>query len=301
MPNDDGVDTSNNQGAGVIRLGPELQAASVRGWWHKATEGATFRDVYWPTVRERSREFRYRGPYHWLSPGSQVSAQFQNFNSYVGDLEDGESIQLDIEDPQGLSDVKVFEAIDRWSERYAGRILVYTGRFYMPYKPNPGGPVESYLIDRLMARYGEDLKWWLPWYASTYPGNKIPMTPVMWQWAGGGAGLPTSVGRIDTNEIILKDQLEKLCGYNLDNKENPVTDDEMRTIARYVWDEMVHNQQDGSDQSARDMLGWAHLEAWAASQKGSQTLAALSGTIPVVDVDAIARAVRDLLRTDPLK
>lgn len=220
MPADDAADTSNNQGAAVVTIGPTLAAMGVEGWWAKATQSDGFRDKYWPACRQARIDagLRYGGPYHWLQPNHDVGAQFANFVGYVGDLLPGECIQLDIEDPGGLPDALVFDFIDRCEARWPERVIVYTGRWYMPYNPT-GKHVESYLIDRLIARYGADLKWWLPWYDSrTLPAN-LPVQPVMWQWAGGNPNSPVPglnvppVGQIDTNQIIDRDRLERLCGY----------------------------------------------------------------------------------------
>lgn len=212
MPRSDAYDTSNNQGAGVVGIGPQIVANGALGRWHKVSQGSNFRDRYWPAVRDADEAtgLRYRGGYHWLNPGQSVADQFSNFVSWFGDIRPGESIQLDIEDPGGLPDDLVFEAIDRWADRYGiHRLFQYTGRFYMPHPPSG-----TYLIDRLMARYGDDLQWWLPWYSSVYPASRIPTTPVMWQWAGGAQGdLLQGVGRIDTNEIIDKVRLDIASGY----------------------------------------------------------------------------------------
>jgi GH25 family lysozyme M1 (1,4-beta-N-acetylmuramidase) len=212
MPIFHGTDTSNNQGAGVVNIGPALVAAGALGWSHKVTEGATYRDAYWPRVRQARVDagLRYGGGYHWLSPGSTVDAQLANFVGYFGELWPGERIQLDIEDPAGLSDVKVFGACEAWWSRYGeDRVIVYTGRYYM------GSQDGSYLIDRLTARY-PNLKWWWPAYQSIYPKNRNPpLDPHIWQWAGAAAGVVIpGVGAVDSNEYIADQAaMDLLAGY----------------------------------------------------------------------------------------
>jgi hypothetical protein len=208
MPAFDGTDTSNNQGSAVTGIAPNIQQAGGNGWWHKATQGQSFRDAYYPAVRANgeSAGIRYRGPYHWLSPTSSVQAQFNNFHGLVGDLRLGEILQLDIEDPAGLPDALVFEAIDTWEAAYPGRVAHYMGRFYMP----SGG---NYLVDRCLARYGDQFRWWLPYYSSTFPAG-LPAIPVMWQWAGAAGGVSIGgVGKVDSNQIIDPGRLDQLSGY----------------------------------------------------------------------------------------
>lgn len=213
MPTFHGTDTSNNQGAGVVNIGPELVAAGGQGWSHKATEGASFRDKYWPACRQARVDvgLRYGGCYHWLTPGSSVAAQFDNFRGWVGDLWLGERIQLDIEDPSGLSDAQVFEACEKWWSVYSEeRVTVYVGRYYM------GHADGTYLIDRLHQRY-PGVKWWWPAYQSVYPANRNPpLQPHIWQYGGGGQSwsLRTSVGVIDSNEYIAdRAAMDALAGY----------------------------------------------------------------------------------------
>jgi GH25 family lysozyme M1 (1,4-beta-N-acetylmuramidase) len=214
MPLFDGADVSNHQGAAMVDQWGQVAVLGATGGWWKVTEGRSYADPYAARHRDATQAagLRYRGPYHWLSPTSPVADQLTWFSAHIGDLRPGECIQIDIEDPAGLSDAQVFDAVERWEGRYPGRVLAYLGRWYMPYNPT-GKRVESYLIDRLLARYGADMKWWLPWYSNTYPAG-MPTIPVMWQYAGGDSGvLVEGVGRVDSNQIIDRDRLELLCGY----------------------------------------------------------------------------------------
>jgi GH25 family lysozyme M1 (1,4-beta-N-acetylmuramidase) len=212
MPTFDGTDVSNHQGAAMVDAWDQVVALGGTGGWWKVTEGRTYLDPYAAQHRTATAAagLRYRGPYHWLSPTSSVVDQFNWFVSHVGDLNEGEAIQLDIEDPAGVSDGQAIECIDRWEARYPGRVLHYMGRFYM----RQGG---TYLVDRMLARYGDQFRWWLPWYTNTYPGGQLPVEPVMWQWAGGADGvLIQGVGHVDSNKIIDRDRLEAASGYSAD-------------------------------------------------------------------------------------
>jgi hypothetical protein len=217
MPVLHGVDTSNNQGRAVVGIGPDVVAAGATGWWHKATQGSGYKDPYWPACRANAEAVGlvHRGPYHWLTPGSAVADQFRNFHDHVGDLHPGEVIQLDIEDPAGLPDAKVIECIELWEGAYPGRVLHYMARWYGRNGDGVHTPV-SYLVDRMLARFGTAFRWWLPWYTTTFPGG-LPTTPIVWQWAGGAGGvlIPT-VGRIDSNQIIDLRRLDAASGYSPD-------------------------------------------------------------------------------------
>lgn len=204
MPSFHGSDTSNNQGAGVIGIGPEIKALGGDAWWHKATQGSGFRDRYWPACRQARIDtgLRYGGPYHWLSPNVPVPDQFKNFRDFVGGLTVGEGIQLDIEDPAGLSDATVFEAIELWEDEWPGRVFHYMGHYYM------GG-----LRQRCADRYGDKFRHWLAWYSTTFPN--VGYTPVMWQYAGGATGvyIPSIGARVDSNEIHDRQRLDQASGY----------------------------------------------------------------------------------------
>lgn len=210
MPLLHGVDTSNNQGAGVVGIGPDIVNLGAPGWWHKATQGQKFRDPYWPVCRQARIDvgLRYGGPYHWPSPGTSVPNQFKNFRDFVGGLTTGEAIQLDLEDPAGLSDAEVIQTIELWEDEWPGRVVHYMGRFYM----RQGN---TYMVDRMLARFGETFRWWLPWYTSTYPAGQLPVTPVVWQWAGGASGvvIPSLGRRVDSNQIIDVARLDAISGY----------------------------------------------------------------------------------------
>lgn len=205
MPPFHGTDTSNNQGPGVVNIGPEVQALGGHGWWHKATQGSGYRDRYWPACRQNRIDvgLRYGGPYHWLSASSSVPDQFKNFRDYVGGLTVGEGIQLDLEE-NGLTDSQVIEAVELWENEWPGRVFHYMGFYF-----------GAGMVHRMAARFGADWRWWLAWYAGTYPSQVVAsgLLPVMWQYAGGASGIQLSVGRVDSNEIRDLTALEAISGY----------------------------------------------------------------------------------------
>lgn len=306
VPTFDAADVSNNQGSLVTTIGPQLVALGASGWWCKATQSDGFRDRYWPACREAriDNRLRYGGPYHWLQPNHDVGAQFANFAGYVGDLLPGECIQLDVEDPGGLPDGLVFDFIDLCEARWPGRVIVYTGRWYMPYKP--GKIVLSYLIDRLIAHYGDDLKWWLPWYASSFPAG-LPVLPVMWQWAGGANGVEVEgVGRIDSNQIIDRDRLELLCGYGdpLDPSEDDMTPEQEAKLDAVIagnaaiWNVLTQPIEGTSEPS----MQWCSVLTQSSIAKGQlqdQTAAAVVKTLTadqrgLTEAEAVAAVAEKL-------
>lgn len=207
MPVFHGSDTSNNQGSGVVAIGPEIQQLGGDGWWHKATQSSGFRDPYWTRCRQNRIDvgLRYGGPYHWLSPNTPVADQFRNFRDFVGGLTVGEGIQLDMEEG-GLTDSMVIEAVELWEDEWPGRNFHYMGRFFV-------SDGRSYMVDRMVARFGSTWRWWLPWYTNTYP--TVPYEPIVWQYAGGATGvvIPSLGRRVDSNQIIDVARLEQVSGY----------------------------------------------------------------------------------------
>jgi hypothetical protein len=207
MPPFHGSDTSNNQGSGVVAIGPEIAALGGTGWWHKATQSNGYRDRYWPACRQARIDvgLHYGGPYHWLSPSTPVSEQFRFFRDYVGGLTVGEAIQLDMEEG-GLSDSQVIEAVELWEGEWPGRVLHYMGYYF-------GGGMPA----RMAARFGDMWRWWLPWYQNSYPSQveQSGLVPVVWQWAGGATGvvIPSLRARVDSNEIRDERRLEEASGY----------------------------------------------------------------------------------------
>jgi GH25 family lysozyme M1 (1,4-beta-N-acetylmuramidase) len=205
MPRLDGIDISNHQGKRArdrsVQPSEVVQwahDAGLRGIWFKATEGTTYQDPYFRAWRRQASQlgFEFRGMYHWLTPGVSVERQLANFVDQVGNLEEGESIQLDCEQA-GLSAAVVMEAYGRWTATYGDRVLVYMGWYY-------GGG--------LARRLPENVPWWLPWYGTPKGLNR---EPVIWQWGGGaeGAYVPLLDARVDANQINDDVALRRLSGY----------------------------------------------------------------------------------------
>lgn len=164
----------------------------------KATQNTSFVDTWFAKNRAVTEQlgFRYRGIYHWLTPGVEIAAQLAHFEAVIGDLRPGEFIQLD-EEQSPLSLDECVEACELFSGRYPGRVAHYGGAFFGGY---------GHVHPRL-----RPWPWWLAWYGpSTLP--KVPVPPVLWQW--GGSIVPGMPKLIDSNQIIQPAQLELLAGYD---------------------------------------------------------------------------------------
>lgn len=181
----------------------------------KATQGVAFVD---PKLARNRAEMlrtghRYRGLYHWITPGVPAVAQLANFERAVGELAEGECVQLDCEQ-DGISIDDMAAAWQAWSARYPGRVIIYAGAFLNGWQAHPalaGAP------------------WWLAWYrTSTWDELELfarvvkhytfPWQPTVWQWGGGAngvvvSGIAAQGGHVDSNQILRVDVLEALCAY----------------------------------------------------------------------------------------
>lgn len=211
-PRLDGFDVSHYQGAFPWEYSRSLGCTLGSA---KATQGLTFVDPQLARNRaEMSRTgHRYRGLYHWVSPGVPVTSQLENFVRAVGDLAPGECVQLDCEE-RPISAAEVLAAWQAWTARYPGRVIVYSGAFLNGWQALPE------LVNA---------PWWLAWYRSTSWDElnayvtalrkfSFPWQPTVWQWGGGAngvivPGVTSTGGHVDSNQIIRADVLEALCGY----------------------------------------------------------------------------------------
>jgi hypothetical protein len=189
---------------------PEPAIFGAVGFWHKSSEGLTYKDPAYARRRPliRASYPRYSGPYHWVSPGKALDRQLGNFEDAVGDLAPGEGIQLDCEQA-GLDVAFIETAWNYWASSYGGdRVCVYTGRYFT------GGTSRVPVIDELPAH----IAWWLAWYGpSSFPliTARLPRTPFLWQWGGGNEGVRIPLlgnRRVDSNQIIDQAALDRFCG-----------------------------------------------------------------------------------------
>jgi hypothetical protein len=183
-------------------------AFGATGFWHKATEGVSYKDPAFRRRRAAARSYRYSGMYHWLSPGKPLDRQLGNFQDAVGDLYPGEGIQLDSEQA-GLDAAFIATAWEYWAAAYGEkRVGVYTGRYFT------GGTSRTPVIDDLPAY----IEWWLAWYgpgAYSLITARLPRVPFVWQWGGGKEGVQIPMlrnARVDSNQIILPAALDAFCG-----------------------------------------------------------------------------------------
>lgn len=211
----DGYDVSHWQGVFPWEysagLGHRLAAC-------KATQGTKGVDPQLARNRAEMRRlgFRNRGLYHWVTD-APIAAQVDHFVRTVGALEPGECIQLDCEQSPSsgatrkLTSDEMAAAWVAFERVYPGRCVMYAGRFYNAWHAHPT------LVG---------VPWWLPWYgpdswdellADAASKGGLPWTPTVWQWGGGAEGdvvpgVATHGGRVDSNQIIRADVLDRICG-----------------------------------------------------------------------------------------
>lgn len=162
----------------------------------KGTEGAGFRDTWftWDRLVTSQLGFRYRCIYAWIKPGVDIAAQLRHFVDVVGDLQQGEFIQLDEEEAPLTLDECVL-ACELFSQRYPGRICHYGGASFDGF---------GHVHPRLRA-----WPWWMASWRPVRPLEAFP--PTLWQWGGSHVdGFPHD---IDSNQIINRPALEALAGY----------------------------------------------------------------------------------------
>jgi hypothetical protein len=196
MPALDGVDVSHYQGSSFPWAAMVQQHGITLGAC-KVSEGGgahAFIDSTWEINREgmRAAGLRYRGLYHYLTPTASVADQVANF-SRVGGLEQGEFIQVDIEQA-GLTSGQILDALHAFESAYPGRVTQYQGRYFND--PQNG------LYDWW--------PWWLPNYSTTLPHTVRPVA--IWQWGGAALGVKVpNIGGVDSNQIIDRAAVERVC------------------------------------------------------------------------------------------
>ena len=190
-----GVDISHHQN-GVIGWAA-LKAAGVKWMYHKATEGAGFRDSNYARRRAEAREVGMPfGAYHFARPSvgdAQTEARF--FISVAqpkpGDLRP----VLDLETTEGLS----MEQIRTWADTFCAEVERLTSVTPMVYTP--------YTLSDALERKA---LFWVPRYNNT---NTPPVRQWdIWQFSNGVYGVPNRVsglGNVDLNhsKVDLKDLL----------------------------------------------------------------------------------------------
>ena len=123
-----GIDVSNHQGAF------DFAAARREGFvfaTHKVTEGAGYRDPYWPRARDLKREHfpgLFAG-YHFAKNGTDVRRQADELLAHLGDP--SIPIQLDYEDPDTPGSVENMRALITEIEARGMRVFAnYLPRWY---------------------------------------------------------------------------------------------------------------------------------------------------------------------------
>lgn len=191
----DGVDISHHQ-PGVIGWAA-LKAAGVKWMYHKATEGAGFRDSNYNKRRAEAKKAGMPfGAYHFARPSvgdAKVEAKFfiSVANPAVGDLRPC----LDLETTEGLSEA----AIDKWADEFCAEVERLTSVVPLVYTPFK-------LSDSLERK----ALFWVP----RYNNSNTPPTRSwdIWQFSNGQFGVPNKVaglGNVDLNhsKVHLNDLL----------------------------------------------------------------------------------------------
>lgn len=163
-----GIDISNHQG--VVDL-DRVKAEGFSFVWAKVSEGATFRDTYWPGTRDAARRAGLiLAGYHYIREGD-AAAQARAFVEHLGD----KSIpaMLDFEDGSGR--IEQFWAVKDAIEALGVRVRLS----YIPdwYWERIGKPDLSTVPGLIASEYVSGTG-----YASVlYPGNNSPL----WKSFGG--------------------------------------------------------------------------------------------------------------------
>lgn len=182
----DGVDISHHQD-GTINYAAAKQAG-VKWLYHKATEGATYRDPNYTKRRaEAAKAGLPFGAYHFARAGvGDAEQEARAFLSYArpkpGDLRPA----LDLETTEGLS----LTRLRTWAFAFAVEVVRQTGVAPIIYTP----------FD-----LGEDTKGCLIWRPRYNDSNTPPALPWdIWQFSNGVLGKPDLVagfGHVDLNTM----------------------------------------------------------------------------------------------------
>ncbi len=183
----DGVDISHHQQQ-VIDYAA-AKKAGVKWMYHKATEGATFKDANYKKRRKEAAAAGLPfGAYHFARPDvngkdAKVEAQFfiNTAKPKPGDLRPA----LDLETRENLSGA----ALVKWADEFCAEVERLTGVYPVVYTPYPlSKTLESKAV------------MWRPRYNNS---NTPPTLPYdIWQFSNGVLGKPNSVagfGKVDLN------------------------------------------------------------------------------------------------------
>jgi len=174
----------------------------------KATVGVTYQDKYfagnWNGMKQNG--IKVRGAYHFGHPDTDANAQAAYFTKFVGPLEAGDFLVLDIE----VTDKQSPTTVAQWSKDFVTqvcaltklpptRVWVYTGAWF--WDPDAGGS-SSCSAHPL----------WVSGYTSSPPMPKGWATWTMWQYTD-KASIPGINGGVDASKFnSTQAALEKLVG-----------------------------------------------------------------------------------------
>lgn len=189
----DGVDTSHHQG-GRIDV-KAAQAAGVRWWYVKATEGTTFVDsTYRRRVREARRAGMPIGAYHFARPDGDDAAAEARFFLEHSDIRVGDMLpMLDLEEMEDLS---------------LSELTTWTGIWVTTVKRTLAGrgmAAQPIIYTRFNLGDGFGCMLWVARYSDDFRAPAIP-TPwrraAIWQHSDGQFGAVKNVpgfGAVDAN------------------------------------------------------------------------------------------------------
>lgn len=190
----DGVDISHHQNGKIDWAA--LKRAGVKWMYHKATEGASFKDSNYAARRAEAKKAGMPfGYYHFARAGVGDARQEARFSVSVGKPVPGDlRPALDLETTEGLS----MDAIRRWADEFCDEIEDLCGVTPVVYTP--------YVLSSALEKKA---LFWVPRYNDS---NTPPVRQWdIWQFSNGQFGVPNSVpglGHVDLNHS--KVQLSEL-------------------------------------------------------------------------------------------
>ena len=191
----DGVDTSHHQG-GRIDV-KAAQAAGLRWWYLKATEGDSVRDA---TYRKRVRQARGAGvpvgAYHFARPDPGDAAKEARFFLANADIRAGDMLpMLDLESLEGMT----LTEVTRWTGQWVATVTRELRRRGLVAKPLIYTPFD---LDN-----GFGCLLWVARYSNDYRAPRIPRPwrkAAIWQHSNGTYGPVKQVpgfGPVDVNAV----------------------------------------------------------------------------------------------------
>ena len=257
-PRIDGVDVSHHNGTVDWSKVPSyIKFAAAKSTEHTSFLDSKFK-ANWAGMRNRG--IPYRAAYHFYRDGYNVNTQADHFLRTVGDLRDGESLVLDVEDDHNPTD-EVRAIMARLRDNVGDRVWIYTGAWCQGYPSYVGDAV----VWGSRYTYDEDAA-----IGSFDVGGGF----AVWQWSDGeipSAAQVPGIGSCDVNKIMdfaLMDHLHNGTGTP---PTAPPTEEE-------AWQQMRNLRKTSPIMQGKDVValqknltGWGHSSGSNDGQFGSKT------------------------------